>query len=84
MIGEEDIALAEYVEKKISETANDVLISLESSQIHELKFVNNAIIKADHSNEKNMAICAIFGKKIVFANLKDFTKKSADKCIEDI
>ncbi len=77
--------IQEYMHKKLIENnADDVVVCLEGGKKTQVKFANNNIVATQTWDAMSMGIFASFKGKIIFTNLDDLNKNTADEKIKHI
>ena len=77
--------IIDYLHNKLIENgADNVVVGLEGGKKTQVKFANNNIVATQTWDAMSIGIFASFKKKIVFTNLDDINKESADNKIQHI
>src|SRR3989344_1257890 len=77
--------IQEYMHKKLVQSgADDVVVGLEGGKKTQVKFANNNFVATQTWDAMSMGIFASFGRKIIFTNLDDISKETADNKIKHI
>src|SRR3989344_6341360 len=77
--------ILDYLHNKLTENgADNVVVGLEGGKKTQVKFANNNIVATQTWDAMSIGIFASFKKKIVFTNLDDINKESADNKIQHI
>ncbi|HLE18608.1 MAG TPA: TldD/PmbA family protein, partial [Syntrophales bacterium] len=85
MAGENLAAVTETAMKRLKEKkASDFVVSASRTGGSEIKFVNNEIVKTSISNDVELSIFAVFGKKIVLTSVKELESSKIKEAIEKL
>ncbi len=77
------LKISRYSLKKLeSEGAQDVVVTASSGKVQQIKFVNSKIISTNDYFRTDTQLFASFGKRIISANLENYTEENADKIIK--
>ncbi len=76
--------IIEHLKKRLTKEVDDFVLIGNNSEMSQVKFVNNKIVKTGTEDISNINIFAVKDKKIVSTDLKELNEGSADELVKNI